>query len=316
MARIQEISKYPASEDHLPDSALNAADVALCTLACTYSWAWRTSWPDKTWQIENLPSCILEPWKKVCSRLGYPQVGLSFNALCGARWRVQDSTAWSYAARYSQTVENLVCYPAIFDSRAEHVFFGVIVETMACFNTALPALVAAQEAVVRDDPHAVAKEMLKVKEMLDNLVPIFHKISVNAENEEFYVDPIVWGKTVATLHSPIDPPNNTPGASGLYVPMFHVLDEWFGRKTYSSALGVEAKHLRSWYPSNWQDFIQAIGHPAFSIRQYAYRIEKQRRANENSTLPPLLSLYRSLLESYAGERGWLGTHCYKVFGFP
>ena len=31
MARIQEISKYPASEDHLPDSALNAADVALCT---------------------------------------------------------------------------------------------------------------------------------------------------------------------------------------------------------------------------------------------------------------------------------------------
>ena len=135
MARIQEISKYPASEDHLPDSALNAADVALCTLACTYSWAWRTSWPDKTWQIENLPSCILEPWKKVCSRLGYPQVGLSFNALCGARWRVQDSTAWSYAARYSQTVENLVCYPAIFDSRAEHVFFGVIVETMACFNT-------------------------------------------------------------------------------------------------------------------------------------------------------------------------------------
>ena len=315
MVRIQEIPKYDATEDRLPDSALNAADVALCTLACTYSWAWRTSWPDKTWQLEELPPCILEPWKEVCQRLGYPQVGLSFNALCGARWRVQDSTAWSYASQYSQTVENLACFPAIFDSRAEHVFFGVIVETMACFNTALPSLVAAQQAVVQNNPDGVAREMLKIKQMLDCLIPIFHKISVNAENEEFYVDPIVWGKTVATLHSPIDPPHNTPGASGLYVPMFHVLDEWFGRKKYNTPLGIEAKHLRSWYPSNWRDFIEAIGHPAFSVRQYAYRIEKRRRAEENSTLPPLLSLYRSLLESYAGERGWLGTHRYKVFGF-
>ena len=108
------------------------------------------------------------------------------------------------------------------------------------YQYCLPSLVAAQEAVVRDDAHAVAKEMLKVKEMLDNLVPIFHKISVNAENEDFYVDPIVWGKTVATLHSPIDPPNNTPGASGLYVPMF-TLDEWFG----SENIFIRIEKLRS-----------------------------------------------------------------------
>jgi sulfite reductase alpha subunit-like flavoprotein len=315
MARIQEIPTYTASDDRLPDIALNAADVALCSLACAYSWSWRTAFPDKTWKIEELPSNILEPWIVVCQRLGYPQVGLSFNALCGARWRVEDSTAWSYASQYSQTVENLSAFPAIFDSRAEHVFFGVIIETMACFNTALPALVAAQEAVVRDDPHAVAAEMVKIKHMLDSLVPIFHKISVNEENEHFYVDPIVWGKTVATLHSPIDPPNNTPGASGLYVPMFHVLDEWFGRTKYTTPLGVEAKHLRSWYPPNWRDFIEAIGSPAYSVRNYAYRVEKRRRQEGQSSLPPLLSLYRSMLESYAGERGWLGTHRYKVFGF-
>ena len=316
MARIQEIPTYAASTDRLPDLALNAADVALCTLACTYSWSWRTAFPEKTWKIEELPPNILGPWTVICERLGYPQVGLSFNALCGGRWRVEDCTAWSYASPYCQTVENVSCFPSIFDSRAEHVFFGVIIETMACFNTALPALVAAQEAVVKDDPHAVAAEMIKVKHMLDCLVPIFHKISVNEENEDFYVDPIVWGKTVATLHSPIDPPNNTPGASGLYVPMFHVLDEWFGRTRYDTPLGVEAKHLRSWYPPNWRDFIKAIGSPPHSVRDYAYRVEKRRREEgDSSSLPPLLSLYRSLLESYAGERGWLGTHRYKVFGF-
>ena len=215
----------------------------------------------------------------------------------------------------------------MFDSRAEHVFFGTILETCSCFASGLPAIVRAQDCVMRDDPKGVSDALVEIKTMLDKLIPIFHKISVNPVNAQYFVDPIEWGKTVATLHSPIDPEGNTPGASGLYCPVFHVLDAFFERSAYSTALGIEALHLRSWFPANWRKLIEAVADARCSVRTYAMQLETKRRhqqqrkleevmeKEEERDLPPILALYLSALESYAGERGWMGTHRYKVFGF-
>jgi sulfite reductase alpha subunit-like flavoprotein len=142
--------------------------------------------------------------------------------------------------------------------------------------------------------------------MIEDLIEIFHKVSVNEFAGSHYCDPVIWGKTVASFHQPIA--SNSPGASGLYVPVFHILDALFGR-VYQSALGVEALHLRSWFPRNWRDMIAAFEDPAVSLCSYCKEVGLRRQAGA-SHLPPLDSVYDLTVEAYAGDRGWLGIHRY------
>ena len=302
-----------ADEAAVPAAALIAADVVLSNLAAAFSWEWRRAHPGGSWELGLLPPGVLEPWRTICGRLQLPDVGLTFNALVGGRYRVLDPTVWTEEEPYAARVDNLLIEPPVFGSREERVFLGVIVESLAIFATALPSIIAAQEAVLADDPRAAFDALAKVLTAVNQLTDAFHKISPNASYGRNYVDPVVWGKTVAPLNSPINPAANSPGGSGLYVPLFHALDCFLGRTNYTSGLGIEALHLRKWFPKNWRDLCEALATPSLSIRAYADRVEGRRAAGE--ALPPLRRMYDQALESYAGERGWLGTHRYKVFGF-
>lgn len=313
--RVTEMAVVLGDEKTIPTAALVAADVILSTLAAAYSWEWRPAHPSESWHLKHLPPCILQPWREVCKRLGMPGVGLSFTALVGGRYSVIDPTAWSHEEPYPERLENIAIVPAVFGSREEHVFLGVIVESLAIFKSGLRAMVAAQQAVMDDDAQQCFVALREVKVCVDRLVHAFHKISPNAANGSHYVDPIIWGKTVAPLNSPINPEINSPGGSGLYVPLFHALDAFLGRTKFDSALGVEALHLRKWFPPNWRKLISALGESTLSVRAYAMKVESQRRAADASgqhcALPPLRRIYEQTLEAYAGERGWMGTHRFK-----
>lgn len=72
---------------------------------------------------------------------------------------------------------------------------------------------------------------------------------------------------------------------------------------YTSFLGNEGVHLRAWLPSNLRAFIAAI--------EYHYRIPE---FVQQSGDPRLMGVLDGIIEAYTGERGFMGTHRYKVFG--
>lgn len=82
------------------------------------------------------------------------------------------------------------------------------------------------------------------------------------------------------------------------------MDAFIGRNKYETFLGKEALHLRAWLPLNIRAFIAAI--------EYHYQIPTFIKESGD---PRLLGVWEGLIEAYIGERGWFGTHRYKVYGF-
>ena len=142
-----------------------------------------------------------------------PDVGLTSTALIACR--VLNTAIWSPEEPYAERVDNLVIEPPIFGIREERVFLGVIVESTAVFATCLPHLIAVDNAVLADNPHACIGALAKVLHALYSLTHALHKISVNDNYGRNYVDPITWGKTVGPVVSPINPDAHSPGGSGV-----------------------------------------------------------------------------------------------------
>ena len=85
--------------------------------------------------------------------------------------------------------------------------------------------------------------------------------------------------------------------SGLALPLFQLMDAFLGRTKYESFLGAESFHVRSWLPMNVRAFIAAI---EYHYPVHAYVLE--------SGDPCLKGILHGIVESYAGERGFMGTH--------
>jgi hypothetical protein len=75
------------------------------------------------------------------------------------------------------------------------------------------------------------------------------------------------------------------------------MDAFLGRQDYQTFLGLEALHLRSWLPLNIRAFITAIDQ-YYPIPDYVARSGDQR----------LQGVLSGIVESYAGEQGFMGTH--------
>jgi sulfite reductase alpha subunit-like flavoprotein/cytochrome b involved in lipid metabolism len=142
--------------------------------------------------------------------------------------------------------------------------------------------------------------MIRLKEILERMPNAFHSINTNPNSGENYVPGhqwIRWGKFSAPLS------RRCPASSGLQFPPFLVMDAFLGRKKYDSFLGKEGLHLRAWLPTNMRAFIAAI--------EYHYRIPE---FVQQSGDPRLMGVLDGIIEAYTGERGFMGTHRYKVFG--
>jgi hypothetical protein len=82
------------------------------------------------------------------------------------------------------------------------------------------------------------------------------------------------------------------------------MDAFLGRTNFTSFLGVESIHLRAWMPLNIRAFLAAIEH-SYNVPEYV----------RNSGDARLMGVMDGIVEGYAGERGFMGTHRYKVYGF-
>jgi sulfite reductase (NADPH) flavoprotein alpha-component len=162
-------------------------------------------------------------------------------------------------------------------------------------------IVRAQDAALRDDPAALKAELARIAERLHTVAHTsLVKIDPNPASA-WYVDPVIWAKTVAPFAVPIF--EGVQGPSGTSSPIFNLLDLFFGRRDYHSMLGREIMHLRAWYPPHWQMFLEAVG--AYSTREYV-----ERRGDRE-----LVGFFQAALNAYAGEDGFLGRHRLKVYGY-
>lgn len=182
------------------------------------------------------------------------------------------------------------------------MFLLCMAEVHGCFQSGVEVVTRCQEAVMNRDTESLLQHMVALKELIDQLPYVFHKISVNPNAGEQFANPVEWGQRYAKFSAPLS--KRVPALSGLALPLFLLMDAFIGRTKYTSFLGIEAVHLRRWLPLNIRAFITAI--------EQHYRIPEYIKATDDSRLNGILE---GIIESYAGERGFMGTHRYKVYGF-
>jgi sulfite reductase alpha subunit-like flavoprotein len=143
-------------------------------------------------------------------------------------------------------------------------------------------------------------EMIRLKEILERMPNAFHSISLNPSSGDNYISPAEWVRW-AKFSAPLS--KRCPATSGLQFPPYLLMDAFLGRKKYDSFLGAEGVHLRAWLPSNLRAFIAAV--------EYYYRVPDYVKESGD---PRLMGVFDGIVEAYTGERGFMGTHRYKVFG--
>lgn len=289
-ATFDTLPVLPATGAALPDDALLRAAAVLGISAHAYFYAD----PDPP---DELPASITRPWQEVSDRLDRPGPNLSFIDLNAYNWRLRPGRADD-----GLRVENLALLIPILGNEDERRFQMTPVEMLALFTPIVGASVRAQEAVAGADARALKRELLMIADTVEELTRSFAKVDPNPHSPR-YVNPVVWGKTVAPLATPfqaVDPP---PGPSGTAIPAFQLLDIVFGRHAHATTIGKETAVARQWFPAHWREFLsaaEAISIPAF-VASHGDRA--------------LRGVFAEAREAYAGGDGLLGRHRLKTFGF-
>ncbi|KAF4341653.1 nitric-oxide synthase salivary gland [Fusarium beomiforme] len=304
------------TEENIPDQALWGAVVALGMLCSIYRFEDKhdgkdgmaitnssTTRPqclmgdDLCEELEGIPLCIALPYYQVSRRMGRTLPHLSFPDQASYNIKIRDvKSNKPYLARFDNTD---LRWP-MFGERAEVAFLKGCADTSASFQHGPDAIAACQEHVMTGNIEGLLQEMIRLKEILERMPNAFHSISPNPNAGDNYVSADKWVRW-GLFSTPLS--RRVPAASGLQFPPYLVMDAFLGRKTHASFLGVEALHLRAWLPSNHRAFIAAI--------QYHYSVpDFVKRSGD----PRLMGVLEGIVEAYAGERGFMGVHRYKVFG--
>ncbi|KAF1912254.1 hypothetical protein BDU57DRAFT_504740 [Ampelomyces quisqualis] len=304
--------------EYITDRALWAATVCLGILASVYRYeevndghegisvsaprsAFKNIHGDDDEEVETkgIPRNIAIPLRQVCTRMGRALPHLTQFDVSIYNYKLRDpSSVQPYLVR----TENIDLRWPVFNDRGEAMFLQCMAEVHGCFQSGVEVVVRCQEAVMNRDSQALLRELVALKELVDQLPYVFHKISVNPNAGKHFANPVEWGQRYAKFSAPLSP--RVPALSGLALPLFLLMDAFIGRTKYASFLGIEAVHLRRWLPLNIRAFITAI--------EQHYRVPEYVQACGDSRLEGVLE---GIIESYAGERGFMGTHRYKVYGF-
>ncbi|KAG8768914.1 hypothetical protein FRC12_005281 [Ceratobasidium sp. 428] len=304
--------------DVIPDAALWAAVVCLGILASTYRYEERNDGheglvrgaaksafynaagdEDEEPETKGIPRVVTIPLRQICTRLGRPLPYLSQSDVSIYNFKLRDHTS---VMPYLERIENMDLRWPVFHDRGEAMFLLCMADSHGCFTPAVDLIATCQERVMERDNEGLLDALIKLKAVVDQLPYVFHKISVNPGSGENFAHPVEWGQRYAKFSAPLSA--RVPALSGLFLPLFQTMDAFLGRTNFTSFLGVESIHLRAWMPLNIRAFLAAIEH--------SYRVPEYVR---NSGDERLIGVMNGIVEGYAGERGFMGTHRYKVYGF-
>ena len=284
----RELPLLDGTDSALPDGAVRRAATVLGMLAHTWHRV-------ETNEPGPLPDAIARPWREVCDRLGRPSPFLDFEDITTANWQYVDP-----AIPEPTRVENLDLLVPTVGNDAERFFMMALVELAARSTPIIGAAVRAQECMARGDLTGLEAELVTlvhtVRTMVDGLV----KADPNPYSPT-YVDPVVWGVTVAPFAVSINAEMPSPG--GTAAPLFQVLDAFLGRRQYDSLLGEEIRRLHRVSPPLHRSFMDGVA--AMPIGPFLERFGTS----------SLRGLTGALMDAYAGEQGLLQVHRIKAYGY-
>lgn len=305
------------TEDVIPDTALWAALVALGMICSIYRYedkhdghegvSMKTSssnnllkvdlGDDVIEEVKGLPRSIGLPYTQICKRMGRPIPHLTFVDQSSYNVKIRDpKSTYPYVARF----DNMDLRWPMFGDQSEIAFLKGVADTSASFQHGPDAIASCQEHVMNRNIEGLLREMVRLKEILERMPNAFHTISPNPSSGDNYVPANEWVRW-AKFSAPLS--RRCPASSGLQFPPYLLMDAFLGRKKYDSFLGLEGIHLRAWQPSNLRAFIAAVEN-YYSIPEFVMRSGDAR----------LMGVLDGIVEAYAGERGFMGVHRYKVFG--
>lgn len=286
----RELDALPLlNADDLPDEYLVRASSIISIMAHLY-WYCEPSEPEN-----GIPPAIQMPWEQITRRLDRIAPHLSFIDLNTHNWHLRDPHL-----EQPYTVENFIMAVPMTGNEDERRFQMTPVEMLHRSAPLMEATIRAQEAVIHDDPEALAETLVFIGKLIKYLnYKTFMKVNPNPYSA-LYVNPVVWGKTAAPFAAPF---TAVPGPSGTAVPSFTMLDIFFGRKVYRTTVGHETQRTRDWFPIHWRDWLDAV--EAISIPDYVYK-----RGHKT-----LIGVFNETRDTYIGENGLLNRHRIKAYGF-
>lgn len=271
----------------LPDRYLLRASTLLGVFAHAYQYMAIAPPP-------RLPDSLLRPWTTVSRRLGKKIPAVSYIDLFFYNWRLRDPAG-------PRALDNMDLLVPTWNNAAERVFYLVTTEFAMGLTPVLGAMLDAQEAVVADDPAALESALLAILDRLQHVTQaIYPQIDPNPRARH-PLDQVLWAKTVGTAGVPIF--DGAPSPSGTAQPQIHALDSFFERKDFRSLVGQQSVYLAGFFPRHWQELVAALRE--VSVRQYV----------EDTRSAALRGVYNAMLDAYVGDRGWMGLHRIKAYGF-
>lgn len=242
----------------------------------------------------TLPDSLLRPWTAVSHRLGKKIPAVSYIDLFFYNWRLRDPAG-------PRALDNMDLLVPTWDNAAERVFYLVTTEFAMGLTPVLGAMLDAQEAVVTDDPAALEGALLVILDQLQYVTQVIYpQIDPNPRGRH-PLDQVLWAKTVGTAGVPIF--DGAPSPSGTAQPQIQALDAFLERRDYGSLVGQQSIYLAGFFPRHWQELVAALRE--VSVRQYI----------EDTRNPSLRGIYNAMLDAYVGDRGWMGLHRVKAYGF-
>ncbi|MEU0558067.1 FHA domain-containing protein [Dactylosporangium sp. NPDC006015] len=276
-----------ARPEALPDRYLLRASTMLGVFAHAYQYM--AVDPPKA-----LPESLLRPWTTVSRRLGKAMPAVSYIDLFFYNWRLKDPSG-------PRALDNLDLLVPTWDNAAERVFYLVTTEFAMGLTPVLGAMLDAQEAVVADDPARLERALLGMLGGLRHVTEaVYPQIDPNPRGRH-PLDQVLWAKTVGTAGVPIF--DGAPSPSGTAQPHFHAIDAFLERRAYGSLVGQQSVYLAGFFPRHWRELVAALRE--VSVRQYVEQTRNQ----------ALRGVYNAVLDAYAGDRGWMGLHRIKAYGF-
>lgn len=271
----------------LPDRYLLRASAMLGAFAHAYQYV--TTAPPAA-----LPEAVLRPWTEVSRRLGKPVPAVSYTDLFLYNWRLRDPSG-------PRRLDNMDLLVPAWDNAAERVFYLVTTEFAMALTPVLEAMLRAQEAVLADDPAACESALLDIHDQLNHATQVIYpQIDPNPRGANF-LDQVLWAKTVGTAGVPIF--DGAPSPAGTAQPQIHAIDAFLERRSYRSLVGQQSGLMAGHFPRHWVELVAALRE--VSVRQYV----------TDSGRPALRGVYNAVLDAYAGDRGWMGLHRIKAYGF-
>jgi len=287
---VDKLPLLASTADQLPDRYLCRAALLLCNIAHAYYWV-EVGFP-KT-PLNN----IIKPWTQVSQRLERPHPSLlSLDVLYN--WRLRDS-----ARLDPLRVDNIEVLASVTGVREEYIEYQTALELMMQTIPVVAAVVRAQEAVVVNSMECLQQELLLILERIEHVTEVtYPKIDLNPHSVN-YVNPSMWGKVAGGgyFSGPIH--SDELGMSGAGYPIFSLMDIFLGRKIYTSKKGQEAMAVRHWYPQHLHRFFSEL--EKISVRDFVLKSGNQ----------ALQNVFQQLLDAYAGDKGFLGVHRLKTYGF-